>query len=131
MTKPKKRVLGHIVTDARVPLPYRQKTQEAGWYVIKVKDTHSESSDEKISEIYGKNRRALLTTDKTAHTHNASRGFIGYIYIDGKVSADEDSEYLAKFSNIVSTINKDIIEGYLIIIDKKNTSYERKKISKR
>lgn len=128
MTKTKKRILGHIVTDARVPVPYRQKTQQAGWYVKRVNEIHSESSDEKIAEIYGKNRSALLTTDKTAHTHNVQNGFIGYIYIDGKVSPEEDQEYIKKFSSVISTLNKTAIEGCIIIIDKKKP-YERKKIT--
>lgn len=128
MSKLKKRTLGHIVTDARVPLPYRKASQEAGWYVLKVKEIHSESSDSQIAEIYGKNRAALLTTDKTAYTHNTENGFIGYICIDGKVSPEEESEYLEKFKQVISTLDKRSIEGYIVTIDKKRKSIGRNRL---
>lgn len=131
MRRQKKRILGKVITDARVPVPYRQKAQNAGWFVKKVKEIHSESSDKQIAKIYGQNRYALLTSDKLAHTHNVKNGFIGYIYIDGKISPEEDSDYLKKFYDVISTVDKKTVKGHIVHISKEKTGYDRKKFLKK
>jgi hypothetical protein len=120
---------GHVTAERTTRSEIVKATESAGWVVdhVSISDPPN-STDEYISQKYGKGRSILLTQDKEAYIHNVENGFVGYITY-GDPPKPENEKFLVKYKEIMKSNKRKDFDGYIVTI-KANGDYEKKPIPK-
>ncbi len=117
---------GLLTADEGVYPGLKTEAQTNGWTINDINFyKNSSTSDETISNEFGKKRRILLTHDKESYKHNLQGGFKGYVVYEGTPTKKQIKQYIKNCGKILSKFTSSYSENSIIKIRPLKLTFEK------